>query len=704
MKKILFPLLFVLFVACTQDNPKTDGAGVKRDFGTFVVKEGVLYYDANHCRYVRLEGENKLVIDMNMPEEYVPKTGSIVVCPQTEQTPEGFMGRVISIDGNTYSFSEVTLEEVFETLSLDTETDITTGFGEAQDDEGNPLMTEVIESSVWDGFDYDYQEEKSLSARRTKAPARKTLAVEIVNDYFNGKLLSTVSLDSRIQISGGKLRECHLEVHRRSALEGELSVSKDVEASSDKLLKTVNFPLGPGIVVGPLVLRPTMKLSAGINIKGQAAISGGARMELENATYIMDYVDGEFVCKQEAEPGKYHLSLSLVEIEAHITPFLKGGLQIALFQEKLLSAGIEVGANLKMEVETAFHLEDADLLLDNPTVNITPELTTAAYLSSMLLGKLDKEDGRIQVSKTIAFPLVELPLLPTFKDGKVSKAPDSFKVRLSSDRQSLMNPQEIGVACFAEGRKEPLQMFPLTGGLYTKASSGPVEIVYEGDADYAKPYVKTSDGTVYFGKKMGTRYLKSFTAYFNGTASYSYQFIYDNNKCLKEALGNLYGNFRFTYTDDHIIIESFDGEVTSLWASYLLDDSGRVIRKDDNDPTTFFYKDGWICGTGYDSNLYVSNGVDFTEYYGHDLTYTDIEDSFNLNIFTIFLITDFYVMPVLVRLPGLWSTHLPATLDETPITYHIEDGLVKSFDRNYSYESEGVVHNWNESYVLEYYD
>ena len=620
------------------------------------------------------------------------------------------MGKVTAISNNTYFFGEITLEDVFETLTLDIETDITDSFGIPADDEGNQLSKEVIESSIWESFDEDSQEGSSSPMAQTKASTKKTVAVEIVNDYFNGKLLSSVTLDSRIRIKSGKMEECHMKVHRRSALEGTFSISKSTDKtdengkhSSEKLLKTVNFPLGPGVVIGPLVLRPAMKISAGISVMGQAAVSGSARIELENATYVMDYVNGNFVCDQDSDPGKYHFSFSMVELEAHITPFLKGAIQMALYQEKILSVGIEASAQLKMQADAAFHLEDTDLLIDNPTIRVTPELTAAAYLSSKFLGKLDDGQGRIQVSKTKSFPVKELPLLPIFSNGKILKGPDSFKVSIASDRQALMAPSEIGVACFADDKKEPVQLLPLLNGRITKAAVQH-ELVYEGHADYARPYVTTEDGTIYYGEIFGPQYLKSLTAIFNGETNYSYQFTYDDKKRLKEANGDLYGNFRFKYEDNRLIIETFNDDTTSPWASYFLGDDGRVIRKDDNNPTTFIYKNGGISGTSSVDNLYVFNGEDFTEFYGHNLTYTEYEDTFNLNIFSMFLITDFYVLPALVKLPGLWSKHLPATLDNIEIHYNIEDGRVNSFEREVPYESNGVMHEWHELYQFTYYD
>lgn len=664
----VFLTCLLLFYACTSGDKLPSSSGddsgqAQRDFGSFVVNEGVKYLDAHRCEYVRIIDENTLQIGADLEQAYKPSVGEIVLCAQSDQTPYGFMGRVCRIDGNTYFFEDTRLEEVFETFTFDSVLDITPYLEDPVDEDGEPMDDVQSSEAVWDGYNYD----------STKAPVSKAVSVGIVNDFFDGRLYTTATMDTRIKIQKGQIEVFHLAISKRCGIEGVFSIDK--QKSKDVKFKSLTFPLGAGIPVGPIILRPMMNISAGIKLDGEISLSGMATMELENSIYTIDYEGGSLKYGQESADNSLFFSFTLVEIEASLSPYIKGGVQVAVYQKDLLSVGVEVEGELKMEASSAVRLENKQLLIDNPTIRVTPQVKGTAYLSSVFLGKKDEGKGRLQVEKTQSLSVVELPILPTFSGGKLTRGPEFFAIDISFDSRSAMRPEEVGIACYAGGASEPVALLPLSDGVFTKASRD-AHVIYEGDASYARPYVKASDGTVFYGEKIGSSLIKSLVNTCNDSYVFSYSFSYDNEERLVTALGDLYGNFRFKYGDSILSVETFtDENVTSPWGEYYLGEDGRLLRNSYGD---FFNYDsnGMLCDMN-NPGMYYAEGGDFVDFFGHSITYTDIVDPLNLDIFNTFYITDL-TLPPLVRFPGLWSKHLPSKIGDFEVSYVFEDGNVVS--------------------------
>ena len=702
-------LSILAIVSCAKEN--TDNSGnnpphneeeVTRDFGSFVVNSGVLYMNEQRCKSVTVVNDNTLRLANTLSAAYTPKVGDIVLCAQTPQTPVGFMGRVVSLNGDTYHFEDVNLEDVFETLSVDSTMDITTYLGTPEDEEGNVLNAELLDSSVWDSFDYDYSDEEE--SPETKATVNKVISVGIVNDFFEGQFYSSVTMDTRIRIEKGKLEEFHVGLSKRCGINGIFNVKK--EKKKNFKLKSITFPLGPGIPVGPLVLRPMMSAETGIKLSGEVSLSGQAQLELENSSYSMDYRDGAMNYQQTSGENQLFFSLTLVEIQGYISPYIQGGVLVALFQKDLLSAGIEVTGSVKMEAETSISLENKQLLVENPTIKVTPQLEGTAYLTSIFLGKYEEEHGRIQVKKTDTFEAVNYPIFPTFSKGKMTRDPNLVAIDLDFDARSMMRPVETGVACFVSDATEPVVLLPLTGKTLTKATETS-RLEYEGEASYAKPYVKIVDGSIYYGNRIGTPLLKKVTVYNNDNYSCSYEFEYDEQERLVKAKGDLYGNFRYVYSEHQIKIFTYDTEdVQSVWGVYELNDEGKVVRNITQN-VLFKYDNDYLVEIGPESeegDKYVFNGVNFTYYAGYIFTYSAAEDMFNLSIFPSLVCYNNYYSPIFLRMPGMWGKHLPDTVDGRIITYTMDNEIVRALEWDGTYKSGDQTYPFIVEYRFEYYE
>ena len=120
MRKSFFLLwiLGTLLFSCTEDK---DELAAPLPFNE--PKSEVKVYTEAEANYV-LEAlaENAIVFEGSTPDNLLPPVGTIIQMPVTENTPYGFLGRVVSVDKGdvvTVTTETVPLDEAYPNLSLD---------------------------------------------------------------------------------------------------------------------------------------------------------------------------------------------------------------------------------------------------------------------------------------------------------------------------------------------------------------------------------------------------------------------------------------------------------------------------------------------------------------------------------------------------------------------------------------------------------
>lgn len=90
-----------------------------------------------------------IVFSSSTPDEALPKIGTIILIPESEKSPYGFLGKVVKVekgDKITVTTEEVALDEAFEDLSIDTELNLEECFEGVYDEEGNPIEYQLVDS------------------------------------------------------------------------------------------------------------------------------------------------------------------------------------------------------------------------------------------------------------------------------------------------------------------------------------------------------------------------------------------------------------------------------------------------------------------------------------------------------------------------------------------------------------------------------
>lgn len=153
----------------------------------------VKYYDEDLSSYISLVNDTTMLILPNMPDEYIPKTGDVILCPSTDSTPRGFLRRVVSIEedanGMTISTEPATVADAFYHLKFEQRYDYAECVKEFRDSLGNEIPFEILEGSVSEqmySVTIDSLDNITTKAKGDLDLGQKTIKLDISNRFFQG--------------------------------------------------------------------------------------------------------------------------------------------------------------------------------------------------------------------------------------------------------------------------------------------------------------------------------------------------------------------------------------------------------------------------------------------------------------------------------------------------------------------------------------
>ena len=212
MRKSLFLLwiLGALLFSCTEDK---DELAAPLPFNE--PKSEVKVYTEAEANYV-LEAlaENAIVFEGSTPDNLLPPVGTIIQMPVTENTPYGFLGRVVSVDKGdvvTVTTETVPLDEAYPNLSLDVDlTKIDHVLG-VFDDEGNPVEYYIkdiddddeaaAESRATRGWFTDKDEDEDRHKVTEFDWEKKKLSIPIPEKWIKAFTKDKIDVDGVLELS-----------------------------------------------------------------------------------------------------------------------------------------------------------------------------------------------------------------------------------------------------------------------------------------------------------------------------------------------------------------------------------------------------------------------------------------------------------------------------------------------------------------------
>ena len=149
--KLFSLILSAVLIAggCAKDN--TEGGNYQEDQDS-ELPENV--FNENITQYFTEVTGSYIRVSSDIPDSRLPEEGAVIVCLATENTPYGYLGRIMSIeettDGYVWHTGPAALTDAFESLHMDESIDAMAQVEEMVDEDGKRYDFEIVDNSIWD--------------------------------------------------------------------------------------------------------------------------------------------------------------------------------------------------------------------------------------------------------------------------------------------------------------------------------------------------------------------------------------------------------------------------------------------------------------------------------------------------------------------------------------------------------------------------
>lgn len=487
MKK-LFPIIMAalcaLFVSCDKnDSPEGNGnadepGGIPERYGDFALAEGAVFMTEDMTSMFSSVEEGKIVIPASASAESVPSAGTVIIAPITEKTPSGLLVKVVSADetasGYTLTTEPVSLAEAFDELHVETAFNVSQYIEHAVDADGNLIVPEQISSGIWDEFAKNPEDTTFTIPTKAAGSVATTLAGKfpIENDIFDGYLFSDMKLEVSIDISRSELNRFDISLTKQTGIAGDLLIA-GVETELTWKIAEIEYRFRPFLIPGtPIVIRPSLYVEEEFKAEGKIEVKASMRYYAENQLYSFSFSEGQPKYKSERLNDDSYLKFKAVSAEAEMELSTTAGGMFEIYDEGLLAFGMELTLAESLQMSNEISMDDKELLVDNPEIEIIPSLQASLYCKSLMFGFVPGADnGKLSYSWDFGLPSYKLTTLPEFSGIQQNK--DGGRLRVSADveEKSFLEYSEKGFALFEENSDEPLVHLSFKAGVADSKSS-----------------------------------------------------------------------------------------------------------------------------------------------------------------------------------------------------------------------------------------
>lgn len=606
MKKVFYLLIPVILIvaSCTGDVQPQDEKpepAVEQDlseYGDFVLNEGVFFYGKTLTPHIKIIDEDTVVMT-GMPQAHIPSPGSVIFCPITEETPYGYFGRVVSVNGNSFHMEAASLTDVFRELDLQADDiDLAEHTGEFYDEDGNKVESDTVDNAFWEELD----EEGLAQENQTKADYSgrlKTTAIAYSSTYTEGHLYVKQWFSVHILIGGASLKEFDLRYQRRSSLEGTFTGGKANTKTIE--LKKVNAPIGTPIPIGALFcLQPEVFVDAKIDLEGSMMAKGKYKFELENTISTMTYKNKKLVSSTTKGPRNNWLKVNSIELKGELKPSVEVGVGLAAPFRKVFRLALSGTLDMPISANMEYSIDNPSLVALAPKLNVNPTVSANLYCTSELLEDLTGTDIRLGYSKNLDLPSFQMPLLPVFRNGNMHKKKSqqrsgylsegkySCEVTVEVDENSFMPAERVGMAFFTNSSQEPVSIIWKGDPEYSPEQDGQDRYTFAGSCDYARPAVLDREGIIRYGDRIEALSKMPIAATYymsNGEGRekiLTNQLSWDSKGRLVSSILNMVGTSQMTvsysYPEDSSLIKILTiNDGVTISGEYILSDNGNII-------------------------------------------------------------------------------------------------------------------------------
>ena len=470
------------------------------DLTILKLAENAKIYNEEQTEYFLTAESGKIIIDPSAPEDDIPQVGEIIICPITEATPNGYIGKVVTHDatasGIEVQTEAVPLHEAFEELHISTTIDMAPYITSAKDGDGNSLDFRMVKDGEW-----------PQTSPQTKAEATGNLnfALKVENDEFKGEIYQSNSFNVDIDISLSKINRFDISIEKKSGIKGEWELTGLEGEEFKHILGKLQIESAPIPIPGtPVTIVPALYTEIFFERKAEVSLTAELGLLLEHQQYSFSYNNGNPVSEAVdllTEPKTYFQFNSL-EAKGEMALGMSGGVKMAFWNEALLALGTEVTAKGTVGLGAEVSMEDK-LLRSNVKASLTPSLTTTIYAESFLFERYGAEDGKIKNDiASLDIDILEIYALPRFSNIETSTEGLEMTAAADVDKLSLIWCEEKGFALFEKNGEKALKHIAFDNpepNLTTNRDTSLFTLPSTEKEYIAKPYV-LAFGKYYYGK------------------------------------------------------------------------------------------------------------------------------------------------------------------------------------------------------------
>lgn len=390
--KLMTVLIAVMAVSC-EESPETidDESGSDGD-----LKGNVVVMDEQVVQYVEsCQNDSIIKFSSSIPENLIPRIGSIIYVPQSEKTPYGYLGKIIKVektDGYKVFTETAPLDEVFGDLSVGGTIESINAIDEVLDAEGNPIEYEIVDSL--------YQETGTKVSVKSRAQDfnLKDKLIKFPFDIYNGEAgKKSIKISGEVY-AGLRNFSLSIDIHRQNVSYVDLNLTpcvgfnatSTVKLAGDKkeiddiLIGKVTFHATIPTAVGiPLIFPITLYVYGTCGASGE--ITATLRFQPEYSTnWNVKYENGQWTCDKNDPPARNPWIASEFEVKGEIHCGPKLGVRVGLYNA---TSGIGIDVIPKYSVGCSVSISSENILNINPLVEQTITISSEAYCVAGLFGK-----------------------------------------------------------------------------------------------------------------------------------------------------------------------------------------------------------------------------------------------------------------------------------------------------------------------------
>ena len=469
------------------------------DFSVMKLAENAKVYDEDKTDYFRSVESGKIVIDPSMEGEDIPQVGEIIICPATEKTPNGYIGKVVSAEttasGIEVQTEVVPLNEAFEELHISTVIDMAPYIESVEDGDGNELDFRMVPDSEWPQVE---------PQTRAQGNGSLNFAVKVEEDAFEGEIYQNNSFTVDIDISWFKIKKFDISIEKKSGVKGKWEMIGLETEDFKKTLGELKVNTAPiPIPSTPIVIVPVLYTELFFESKAEVSLTSELGLLFEHQLYNFSYNNGNPISSSTdlLTGPKAYFQFNSLEAKGEMALGLSGGVKMAFWNEALLALGTELTVKGTVGIEAEISMEDK-LLQSNVKAYLTPSLTSTIYAESFLFEMSGYEDGKIKNDfASLEMDGLEIYALPRF--SKIEKDTEDRKITAAADvdKLSLIWCGEKGFALFEKDGETALEhiAFDNPEPNLTTNRDTVVFTLPSAEKEYiAKPYV-LAFGKYYYG-------------------------------------------------------------------------------------------------------------------------------------------------------------------------------------------------------------